>query len=110
MKKAKQNPLKVPAIAEKLFDEVYTSYDQSEVVSLATGILKYDFAGNAGFPHQDMLTMGMIGPEGSCIVPMSLESNVQWLHALLYEEMDYQVSPTVKEYSSQVANRTAPYL
>lgn len=110
LNKAKQNPAKVAVIAEKLFDEVYTSYSMSEALGMATGVLKYEFAGNAGFPNQDMLAMGMIGPEGSCIVPMSLESNVQWLHAVLYEQEDYQVSSTVKEYSNMVAEKTAPYL
>ena len=108
--KAKKNPLKVPNIAEKLFNEVYTSYDMASVIALASGVLKYDMGGQAGFPNPEMLTMGMIGPEGSCIVPVTLESNVKWLHTFLYGAEDYRVSSTVSEYSSRIQSETAPYL
>ncbi|MBR0171741.1 MAG: LCP family protein [Lachnospiraceae bacterium] len=108
--KAKKNPLKVPVIAEKLFNEVYTSYDMAEVISLASGVLKYDMGGQTGFPNPEMLAMGMIGSEGSCIVPVTLETNVSWLHAFLYGSENYRVSPTVSEYSSRIQSETAPYL
>ena len=82
----------------------------AEVISLASGVLKYDMGGQAGFPNQEMLTMGMIGSEGSCIVPVTLESNVAWLHGFLYGAEDYQASSTVREYSSRIQSETAPYL
>ena len=57
-----------------------------------------------------MRGVGNIGSKGSSVIPLSLESNVQWLHEFLFEVEDYEVSDKVKEYSAQIEKETSPYL
>ena len=41
---------------------------------------------------------------------MDLESNVVWLHQFLFDDANYTVTDSVKEYSRKIASDTAPYL
>ncbi|MBD5490135.1 MAG: LytR family transcriptional regulator [Lachnospiraceae bacterium] len=103
----------LPALTEtanSVFDEVYTSLDLSEIVEMLGNVGSYYIADNAGFPQESNRATGTIGSKGSCVVPVSLEDNVKWLHQFLFNDYDYQPSATVKECSDKIYSDTNGYL
>ena len=103
----------LPALTEtanSVFDEVYTSLDLSEIVEMLGNVGNYYIADNAGFPQESNRATGTIGSKGSCVVPVSLEDNVKWLHQFLFNDYDYQPSATVKECSDKIYSDTNGYL
>lgn len=94
----------------KVLKHVYTSVDETDMVELLKNINKYTIVDEGGFPKEDMRTSNTIGSNGSCVVPLDLESNVVWLHEFLFGETDYEVSSAVKECSEKIKADTAPYL
>ena len=57
-----------------------------------------------------MRVIGNIGAKGSCVIPVDLESNVVWLHQFLFDDANYTVTDSVKEYSRKINADTSPYL
>lgn len=104
------SPSELNKVADEVFDEVSTSLKLDEILSLLGDIASYAVVDNAGFPETEMRTTGTIGSKGSCVIPVDLESNVQWLHSFLFGETDYQVTDSVKEYSEKVYTDTSPYV
>lgn len=103
----------VPALTEtasSVFDEVYTSLDLTEIVEMLGNVGNYYIADNAGFPQESNRATGTIGSKGSCVVPVSLEDNVKWLHQFLFNDYEYQPSATVKECSDKIYSDTNGYL
>ena len=103
----------LPALTEtanSVFDEVYTSLDLSEIVEMLGNVGNYYIADNAGVPQESNRATGTIGSKGSCVVPVSLEDNVKWLHQFLFNDYDYQPSATVKECSDKIYSDTNGYL
>ena len=41
-----------------------------------------------------------------CVLPITLESNVIWLHNFLYGANDYEVSEAVKKYSDWIVKKS----
>ncbi len=107
-KKAKLTTLTETATA--VFDEVYTSLDLSEIVDMLGDVGNYYISDHSGFPQEDMRATGTIGSKGSCVIPLSLEDNVKWLHKFLYGVDDYEPSSTVKECSQKIYEETNGYL
>ncbi|MDD3368555.1 MAG: LCP family protein [Lachnospiraceae bacterium] len=99
-------------IANEVFDDnvVYTSLDLSEILGLLKDITKYSVAGDEGFPQESMRATGTVGAKGSCVIPISLESNVEWLHQFLFDDQSYEASSDVKSYSQKVESDTASYV
>ena len=91
-------------------DEIYTSLDISEILELLGDIGSYEVVGQGGFPEESMRTTGTIGQKGSCVVPVSLADNVQWLHQFLFDDEDYTPSDAVQQYSEKVKEDTAKYV
>ena len=89
---------------------VSTSLDVDEILEVLGELSKYSIVASDGFPFEDSRTTGTLGSWGSCVVPLSLESNVMKLHAFLFEDANYQASPEVKEYSQQIKSKTSKYL
>lgn len=104
------SPATLNTIANDVFGEVYTSLDLTEILSLLGDIAKYEITEEAGFPDASLRTTGTIGSKGSCVVPLSLEDNVEWLHKFLFEDEAYTPSEAVKEYSAKVAADTSGYV
>lgn len=109
-KAKKASPATLNEVADKVFKEIYTSLDLSEILELLGDITKYEVVDQSGFPSMDMLTTGTIGSKGSCIVPKSLEDNVKWLHEFLFNDTDYQPSEVIKECSAKIAADTSAYV
>ena len=110
MDKAKKNPAKLGAIAESVFSEVYTSLDLSEIVSILGDITKYQIVDEGGFPEESLRGGANVGSKGSCVIPVDLEKNVQWLHKFLFDAEDYEPSNAVREYSVKIYKDVAPYM
>ena len=96
--------------AQDVFSETYTSLDLSEIVELLGDVNHYYIGDTAGFPQESNRATGTIGAKGSCVIPVSLEDNVRWLHQYLFDDYDYEPSATVKECSDKIYSDTSGYL
>ncbi len=98
-------------VANEVFGQTYTSLDLEDIVNIyLPNITKYNVVANDGFPMADMRATGTMGKKGSCVIPVTLASNVEWLHELLFDDTQYQVSPSVQEYSNKIAADAAEYI
>lgn len=104
------SPATLNEIANKVFGEVYTSLDLSEIISILGEVTKYKIVDQGGFPEESMRATGTIGSKGSCVVPVSLESNVTWLHEFLFGDKEYNPSEAVKSYSNKIKADTSGYI
>ncbi len=92
----------------KILDEVFlnikTNMSKADILSMGLSMLSYDIADQAGFPHDHVygenVKNAMDGLD--CVVPVTLESNVVWLHEFLYPEDAYEPSENVKAYSNRI--------
>ncbi len=107
-KKAKLTTL--TETANSVFDEVYTSLDLSEIIDMLGHVGDYYISDQSGFPQEEMRDTATIGSKGSCVIPLSLEDNVKWLHKFLFDTDDYEPSATVKECSEKIYEETNGYL
>ena len=98
----------------KVFNEalpnIYTSLDSKDILDLLGNISNYRIVEEGGFPDENMRTVTNVGSKGSSVIPLSLEDNVVWLHQFLFEDPNYQVSDSVKEYSAHIASDTNQYI
>ncbi|MBR6769923.1 MAG: LCP family protein [Lachnospiraceae bacterium] len=105
----KASPSVLNQIANDVFNEIYTSLDLSEIIELLGDVGKYNIVDQTGFPQEEHRATGNIGTKGSCVVPMNLTENVEWLHSFLFNE-NYSASDDVKKYSNQINSDTAKYI
>ncbi|MDE6817237.1 MAG: LCP family protein [Lachnospiraceae bacterium] len=104
------SPSTLNQIANDVFGEVYTSLDLMEIIEMLGEVSRYQITDQGGFPEESMRATGTIGSKGSCVVPVSLEQNVIWLHKFLFEDEAYTPSEAVKEYSAKVEADTGKYI
>lgn len=110
MEKAKKADLStLSKIADKVIDMVYTNFKMKEILSYVKDITKYQIGETTGFPIDK--TSKTLSYKGSCVIPVTLESNVSKLHEFLFAKEDYQPSSSVVSLSqkiiSMVGNQTA---
>ncbi|MCC8104149.1 MAG: LCP family protein [Clostridiales bacterium] len=91
------------AIVNNLIPYISTSLDNTELLSLATGISKYEIVDSQGFPFTS--TTANLSA-GDCVVAQTLSSNVAELHELLFGTTDYTPSSTVQEISNYIVSVT----
>lgn len=103
------SPATLNQIANDVFNEIYTSLDLSEIVELLGSIGKYNIVDQAGFPDEQYRATGTIGSKGSCVIPVDLKENVEWLHNFLFDE-SYTASSDVQTYSDKIKSDTSSYL
>ena len=101
---------KLTETAKSVFEETYTSLDLSEIIEMLGDVNNYYIADQAGFPEESHRATGTIGSKGSCVIPVTLEDNVKWLHQFLFDDDDYEPSATVKECSEHIYSDTNGYL
>ena len=105
IKKVKKASLsELTQILDEVFPEIETGLSQSDLLDMASVMLKYDMEEMSGFPF-DRATK-TIGSKGSVVVPCDLVSNVTELHKLLYANETYTPSETVQSYSAQITSET----
>ena len=102
------------ATLTKVFNDcignIYTSLDSKDILELLKNIGNYRIVDEDGFPQSDMRVNANVGAYGACVVPTSLEDNVVWLHQFLFDDQDYTVTNSVKEYSQKIKSDTSAYI
>jgi len=102
------------ATLTKVFNDcignIYTSLDSKDILELLKNISNYSIVAEDGFPQENMRGNANVGAYGACVIPLSLEDNVVWLHKFLFGDDEYTVTDSVKEYSQKIQSDTAPYL
>lgn len=91
-------------------DDIYTNLDTNDILKLLENIANYRIVDESGFPQENMRTVANIGAVGSSIIPQDLESNVVWLHQFLFDDQDYKVTESVREYGGIIETKTADYV
>lgn len=91
-------------------DDIYTSLDSKDILELIGAIANYSIVAEDGFPQPDYRGNANLGAKGACVIPTSLEDNVVWLHQFLFDDMDYVVTESVREYSQKIESDTSKYL
>lgn len=87
-------------IMDEVFPDISTNFSYAELLGLAAGVADYDIVDTKGFP-EDYGGKSM-GKSGSCIIPVSLLTNVQKLHEFLFENEEYTPSVTIQQISNQI--------
>ena len=86
-----------------------TNIDVTEMASLLKEVANYEVVAQDGMPFESLRGTGTIGSNGSCVVPLDLESNVTMLHEFLFGVENYEPSSQVKDYSSIIRNEISQY-
>ncbi len=97
-------------VCEEAMKYVVSTLTVKDITPYLSEVANYRIVDEGGFPEASMRTTGNIGSKGSCVIPVDLESNVEWLHEFLFDKTDYKVSDKVKEYSNKIKADTAGYL
>ena len=101
MEKAKQADFSVlNNILVTVLPQISTDIGLSDLLPMASSINKYYIGSTDGFPFSR--GEAKVG-KSSCVIPLTLESNVVQLHQLLYGVENYEPSSTVKKISSHIA-------
>lgn len=90
--------------------DIYTNLNTDDILDLLGNIANYRIVEEGGFPQESMRTVANVGAKGSSVIPLDLESNVVWLHQFLFDDTDYVVTDSVREYGERIASDTAPYI
>ena len=87
-------------VADTAFSQSLSSLTAKDLVSMIRNIKKFNLSSTAGFPftHED----APLGKNGDCVIPNTLESNVEQLHQFLYEDMDYTCPDRVRSISREI--------
>ena len=108
-KLGKSNLKTINKIIDKVFPMVSTNFSATEVIGYGKDFARYRLVESQGFPFDK--TTDTVGGLGSIVIPVTLESNVEDMHHLLYEDEEYSVSPTVQDINrsiiGKVGQRTA---
>lgn len=101
MEKAKQADFSVlNNILVTVLPQISTDIGISDLLPMASNISKYYIGTTDGFPFSRGETKI---EKRSCVVPLTLESNVVQLHQILYGIENYKPSSTVQKISSHIA-------
>lgn len=91
------------SIATSMMDNIATSLNTAEMISLVSGISKYTIEATYGFPYEKSTT---VISAGDVVVPVNLAANVKQLHLDLFGDADYTPSATVQEISNKIVSDT----
>ncbi len=90
-------------VVNTMMDYVSTSMGNTELLSLAAQIGRFNIQETTGFPfNQQAANIAA----GDCVVPVNLAANVSQLHAYLFGEEGYTPSQTVQEISNKIISDT----
>ncbi len=102
-KAKKMNLLDLKKLADVVLKQVETNVSTTEIISLASKAASYEIDSTIGWPY----TVRDYQPADVWYgVPSNLENEVKELHKYLFDEEDYQVSPTVKAISDKLIKQT----
>ncbi|MCR5811535.1 MAG: LCP family protein [Lachnospiraceae bacterium] len=99
MEKArKANPLRLAAAAGAVMGRTATSLSSGELMLFILRARMMDITESTGFPTEEDRIFATVNGE-SCVVPYYLTTNVRKLHQTLFNQEDYEPSPTVQEFN-----------
>lgn len=99
MEKAKKaNPIRLAAAAGAVLRRTATSLSSTELMFFILRARAMDITESTGFPTEEDRMFATINGE-SCVVPYYLTTNVKKLHRTLFDQEEYEPSPTVEEYN-----------
>ncbi len=87
-------------VIDEVFPDVATSLSTTELIELASGMMSYQLTETTGFPEDR--GNAVIGEVTSYIIPVSLLTNVEDLHAFLYGNEKYVPSVQLQNISNQI--------
>ena len=104
MEKAKKaNPIRLAAAAGAVLSRTATSLSSTELMFFILRARAMDITESTGFPTEEDRMFATINGE-SCVVPYYLTTNVKKLHRTLFDQEEYEPSPTVEEYNDSINN------
>lgn len=87
-------------VIDAVVPQIGVTMDVNDLVEIAQNIKMYHISDTTGFPFdKEEATMGK---NGACVIPNTLESNVEKLHQFLYDDTAYTCSDQVKEISREI--------
>ena len=99
MEKArKANPLRLAAAAGAVMGRTATSLSSGELMLFILRARMMDITESTGFPTEEDRIFATVNGE-SCVIPYYLTTNVRKLHRTLFDQEDYEPSPTVEEFN-----------
>ena len=102
MQKAKEaNPIQLIAAANAALGETATSLGTGELFVFILRAKTMDLTESTGFPTQEDRVFATVNGE-SCVLPYYLTTNVRKLHFTLFEQEEYEPSPTVQEITDTI--------
>lgn len=84
----------------KTIPELGTNLSIKDITAFAADGNRYKIVDSTGFPFD--YTEAQIGNRGNCIIPNTLETNVEKLHGFLYGDETYRCPDTVKEINREI--------
>ncbi|MEY8353750.1 LCP family protein [Lachnospiraceae bacterium 54-53] len=82
--------------------QISTSVGMKDMLPLIKNMKRFHLTGTEGFPSE--LKDVMIGKK-DCVIPVTLEENVNRLHQFLFDDEAYEPSESVKEISRQIQQK-----
>ena len=102
MEKAKKaNPVRLAAAAGAVLGRTATSLSSTELMLFILRARMMDIIESTGFPTEEDRMFATINGE-SCVVPYYLTTNVKKLHRTLFDQDEYEPSPTVEEINENI--------
>ena len=102
MEKAKKaNPVRLAAAAGAVLGRTATSLSSTELMLFILRARMMDITESTGFPTEEDRMFATINGE-SCVVPYYLTTNVKKLHRTLFDQEEYEPSPTVEEINENI--------
>ena len=94
----------VTGMINDVFPLCKTSFSNAQIIKLAMQVFGFEIEKTSGFPFEHIEKNVYVGSKSlDAVVPVTLEDNVKELHAFLFDDYDYECSPTVKEYSNDIS-------
>lgn len=103
-KAQKSDLLTVNSLIDQVFGDIQTSFDNTDLITLAADIFNYSIGATSGFPYEK--TTKRYAKIGDVVIPCDLASNVTELHNFLFDDADYTPSATVRANSGQIITNT----
>lgn len=102
MEKAKKaNPVRLAAAAGAVLGRTATSLSSTELMLFILRARMMDITESTGFPTEEDRMFATINGE-SCVIPYYLTTNVKKLHRTLFDQDEYEPSPTVEEINENI--------
>lgn len=94
-------------VVDDVLGDVSTNISKQDIIKLGLAVRGYQIEDTTGFPFDHRWGENVKDRMGlDCIVPVTLQTNVEKLHAFLYPDLQYTPTETVKEYSQYITDRS----